>query len=62
MNTEAKRFLELVSDDEIDDLAELTIVMSSEELEMILAIDAAHASREATHQRPTLTMPAVKML
>jgi hypothetical protein len=56
--------LELVSDLELDDLADLTIVMSKKELETILSIDAAHAAHAAraeVHDRPTVTMKVVKV-
>lgn len=55
-----RQILELVSEFELDDVADLTIVMSRKELETILAIDAAHARRDALHERPTITMPAIK--
>ncbi len=37
-----------------------TVVMSREELDAILGVDAAIARREEPHERPTVNMPAVK--
>ena len=37
-----------------------TVVMSREELDVILGVDAAIATREEPHERPTVTMSAVK--
>ncbi len=56
-----RRILELVSDFELDDLAEITVVISKKELETILSIDAAYAGRAQVHERPTVTMAAVKV-
>lgn len=53
--------LELCTDDELDDMLDLTIVMSRKELETILSIDLAHAERDEIHVRPTVTIPAVKI-
>ena len=61
MNTSASAILELCTDFELDDVTDLTIVISKKELETILAIDAAHGEREARHIRPTVQMPAVKV-
>lgn len=57
----ARRILELVSDFELDEVTDLTIVMSRKELETILSIDAAYASRAEVHNRPTVVMGAVKV-
>lgn len=46
---------------ELDDLMDVTIVMSPEEREAILAIDAAFSARSTPNERPTITMSAVKV-
>lgn len=46
MSHETKNVLELVSDFELDDVLDITVVMSKFELETILAIDAAHSARD----------------
>jgi len=53
--------LELVTDSELDEAAEVTLVMSAKELQAILAIDAAHAIRDEVYTRPTVAMPVVKI-
>ena len=61
MNNGPLQILELVSDFELDDIADLTIVMSRDELDLILSIDAACAGRAGIHDRPTVVMGAVKV-
>ncbi len=56
------KILELCTDFELDDVTELTIVMSKHEVDAILAIDAMHAARDSVHMRPTITMNAVKII
>lgn len=61
-NSNAQQILELVSDFELDDVTDLTIVMSQKELDTILSIDAAYAVRQEVHCRPTVTMEVVKVI
>ncbi len=46
---------------ELDDASDLTVVMSAQEREAILAVDAAFADRAPVNERPTVVMAAVKV-
>lgn len=54
-----RNVLQLCTDFELDDLADVTIVMSKEELDAILSIDSACEGRFSNHERPTTRMLAV---
>jgi hypothetical protein len=55
------KVLKMCNEFELDDFMDVTIVMSPEEREAILAIDAAFGARTPINERPTVTMPAVTM-
>jgi hypothetical protein len=60
-NTEVSGIFESVDTFELDDAAEITVVMSRDELNALLSIDDAWAGRATIHERPTRTMSAVKV-
>lgn len=60
-NTEASGIFESINMFELDDAAEITVVMSRDELDALLSIDDALASRTNVHERPTRMMSAVKV-
>lgn len=60
-NTEVSGIFESVDTFELDDAAEITVVMSRAELDALLGIDQAWASRANVHERPTQKMLAVKV-
>lgn len=60
-NTEISGIFETVNAFELDDAAEITVVMSRDELDALLSIDDAWAARTTIHERPTRTMSAVKV-
>lgn len=60
-NNEVSRIFESVNTYKLDDVAEITVVMSRAELDALLSIDDACRARASIHERPTVTMNTVKV-
>lgn len=61
-NNEVSGIFESVNTFELDDAAEITVVMSRAELDALLSIDEAWRARATIHERQTVTMNAVKVV